>query len=301
MIKSITVTNHLGESLKIELAFPEKSGFAVRSIEGLGPPKANINTSDLATDDGSSYNSARVNSRNIVFDFAFSFSKNIEETRQKSYKYFPIKKHIRILVETESRVVETYGYVESNAPIIFHNDTGCNISVLCPDPYLYSTKNNVTVFSGIENLFEFPFSNESLAENVIEFGDIINKTEETVFYSGDADVGIYILLHVVGIATNVTIYNNQTREIMKIDTDRLEEFTGFGLIAGDDIIITTTKGNKRITLLREGEYINILNCLDRNTDWFRLVKGDNLFSYTAESGVTNLQFKVENRIAYEGV
>lgn len=301
MIKSVTVTNHLGESLKLELAFPEKSGFAVQSIEGLGPPKANINTSDLATDDGSMYNSARVGSRNIVFNLGFMFSTNIELTRQKSYKYFPIKKHIRIIVETDSRIVETYGYVESNEPTIFHNNTRCIISVICPDPYLYSIRNSVTVFSGIADLFEFPFSNESLDENLIEFGVIINKTEETVFYSGDADVGVYMLLHVIGTATNVAIYNNQTRETMKIDTDRLEEFTGSGLIAGDDIIITTMKGNKRITLLREGEYINILNCLDRDTDWFRLVKGDNLFSYTAESGVTNLQFKVENRIAYEGV
>ena len=40
MIKSVTVVNHLGESLKLDLASPEKSGFIVKSIEGLGPVKA---------------------------------------------------------------------------------------------------------------------------------------------------------------------------------------------------------------------------------------------------------------------
>ena len=35
MIKSVTVVNHLGESLKLDLASPEKSGFIVKSIEDL--------------------------------------------------------------------------------------------------------------------------------------------------------------------------------------------------------------------------------------------------------------------------
>ena len=35
MIKSVTVVNHLGESLKLDLASPEKSGFIVKSIEGI--------------------------------------------------------------------------------------------------------------------------------------------------------------------------------------------------------------------------------------------------------------------------
>lgn len=50
-----------------------------------------------------------------------------------------------------------------------------------------------------------------------------------------------------------------------------------------------------------GKTTNILNCLDKNADWFQLAKGDNIFAYTAEYGSTNLQFKIENRIVYEGV
>lgn len=44
MIRAVTVTNYLGESKRFELAFPEKSGFAVQSISGFGPSKADINT-----------------------------------------------------------------------------------------------------------------------------------------------------------------------------------------------------------------------------------------------------------------
>ena len=54
-------------------------------------------------------------------------------------------------------------------------------------------------------------------------------------------------------------------------------------------------------LLRNGLYTNILNCLDRDSDWFQLSKGDNLFAFVAEEGTSNLQFRIQNKIVYEGV
>lgn len=304
MIKSITVTNYLGDSIKLELGRPEQSGFLIKSVSGLGPSKANINTTEVSTNDGSFFNSARLNQRNIVFEFIFVESINresIEDIRQKSYKYFPIKKNVDLLIETDNRIVKATGYVESNEPNIFNSQEGTQISIICPDPYFYSTKKTVTIFSGIEPLFEFPFENNSLTDNLLEFSGIIVNQEKTVFYNGDSEVGIIIYIHAIGEATNLTIYNVLTREVLKIDTDRLEALTGSIIKAGDDIIISTIKGQKFIRLIRDGEYINILNCLGRNSDWFRLVKGDNVFVFTAETGDTNLQFRIENLIVYEGV
>ena len=60
MIKSVTVVNHLGESLKLDLASPEKSGFIVKSIEGFGPVKATVNTTKMSTTDGALYFDERV-------------------------------------------------------------------------------------------------------------------------------------------------------------------------------------------------------------------------------------------------
>ena len=304
MIKSITVTNYLGDSIKLELGRPEQSGFLIKSISGLGPSKANINTTEVSTNDSSLFNSARLNQRNIVFEFIFVESINresIEDIRQKSYKYFPIKKNVDLLIETDNRIVKATGYVESNEPNIFSSQESAQISIICPDPYFYSTKKTVTIFSSIEPLFEFPFENNSLTDNLLEFGRIIVDQEKNVFYKGDSEVGVVIYIHAVGEATNLTIYNPLTREVLKIDTDRLEALTGSVIKAGDDIIISTIKGQKFIRLIRDGEYINILNCLGRNSDWFRLVKGDNVFVFTAETGERNLQFRIENSIVYEGV
>jgi hypothetical protein len=304
MIRSITITNYLGNSIKLDLARPELSGFVVKSITGLGPGKANVNTTEVSTNDGGLFNSARMPTRNIVISLGFLWNNSIEHMRQQSYKYFPIKKKITLLIETDNRRAEIEGYVESNEPTIFSKSEGTEISIICPNPYFYSPGEdgkNTTIFNGIEPMFEFPFSNESLTEPLIETGSIKNLTEQAIMYNGDSEIGVTITIHAVGEASNIAIYNTGTREIMRIDTDKLAQLTGSGIVAGDEIVICTVKGNKSIVLLREGNTINILYCLSKDADWFQLVKGVNIFAYIAEDGINNLQFKIENRIIYEGV
>lgn len=307
MIHSFAITNYLGDRIKLELGRPELSGFLIKSVSGLGPSKANINTTEVATNDGSMFNSARLSQRNIVFQIVFTdslYGETIEDLRQKSYKYFPLKKNIEIIIETDNRYVKTVGYVESNEPTIFSSQEGTQISIICPDPYFYSAGedgNNVTVFYTVDPMFEFPFSNESLSNPLLMMGEIQIKTEGVITYYGDAEIGVMIYIHAIGSATNVNIYNTETREEMSIDTSKLASLTGHGIIASDDIIINTSKGEKSITLVRNGVSYNILNCLDKNTDWFTLATGDNIFAFTADSGVTNLQFRIENKVIYEGV
>lgn len=302
MINSIIITNYLGEQITLDLENPENSGFIVREIRGLGPCKATINTTEVSTNDGSIYNSARLNARNIVFDLVF-IGTDIESLRQLSYKFFPIKKPITLEFITDNRDCVTTGYVESNEPNIFSSSESATISILCPDAYFYSIEagENITTFYGEDPLFEFPFENNSLTENLIEFGNIRKYTDAVIVYDGDSEIGITITIHSVGEASNISIYNTGTRQQMVIDTAKIESLTGSGLIAGDDIIICTVKGKKSITLLRNGEYTNILNALDKKSDWFQLVKGENVFAYTAETGVQNLQFKVQNDVIYEGI
>lgn len=305
MIKSVTVTNHLGESLRMELGRPETSGFYIKKIDGLGPCKANINITERATVDGALYSSAHVNSRNIVMSLGFMFAHDIEEVRHKSYKYFPLKKSLKLLIETDKRTCETYGYVESNEPDIFSKDETTQISIICPNPYFYSAgegSTNVTMFSGTESMFEFPFSNESVEDvDEIIFGEIQHDTIRSIIYSGESEIGVMIYIHATGPASNVTIQNVYTREVMSIDTSKLKDMTGSEIIAGDDIIISTIKGEKSIKLIRDGAVINILNCIGKYANWFQLVNGDNVFIYTADVGADNLEFRIENRIAYEGV
>lgn len=301
MIESVKVTNYLNESITLTLRHPELSGLAVRSITGLGPPKANINITEITTNDGGIYNSSRTESRNIVMSLIFMDFPTIEASRHLTYKYFPIKKPVTISVKTDTRTAKIEGYVESNEPTIFSEREGCQISIICPDSYFYEPSEEKEVFSNIEFLFEFPFENDSLTDNLIEFGNIELISEQVLVYDGDADTGVIIEVNALGTASNIVISNSTRNQTLTINTDKIAALTGSGIIARDTIIINTNKGKKSIKLLRNGEYTNILNCLDKNAEWFQLAKGDNVFVFSAETGIEKLEFRIKNNILYEGV
>lgn len=303
MIKAVTIINHMGDSIELELMRPEKSGFIVESIEGLGPVKATVNLTEIVTNDGAQYNSSRLSSRNIIIKLRFLFSEKetIEDIRQKSYRYFPLKKKVKVIVETDNRLCETEGIVESNEPNIFSKEEGTSISILCPNSYFYlSGENSVekTEFAPSRELFIFPFSNDSLTEPLIEFAHLNAVNETTIEYKGDSEIGVDIDIVALGPASDILMINTSTSQKMKIDTNRLP---GGGLLSGDVIHICTIRGKKSVTLTRNGKTVNALNCLAKNTDWFMLVKGNNVFSINAEQGLSNLRFEISNGLLYEGV
>ena len=302
MIHSITVTNYRGDSLKMELTRPQDSGFIIEKVTGLGPGKANINTSEVSTNDGAIYNSARVPSRNIVISVKYLFKETIEEARQTSYKYFPLKRKVTLLIETDNRMAEIEGYVESNEPDIFSQEEGSDISIICPNPFFYDALSTTeTSFSGIVPAFEFPFSNESLTEPLLEFSVIEDVTDRVIDYKGDAEVGVTISIQARGEAGDITIYNVDTAETMVVYNNLIESLTGSGIVDGDEIIICTVRGQKSAKLIRQGKTTNILNCIGRDADWFQLAQGPNTFAYDAVTGRNNLRVVITNRIIYEGI
>ena len=60
MIRTIVLTNPGGETLALDLFEPWKTGIAVKNVDGLGPGKADINTTDLALTDSALFNGSRV-------------------------------------------------------------------------------------------------------------------------------------------------------------------------------------------------------------------------------------------------
>lgn len=301
MLNAVTVTNFKGESLRMELAKPELSGMAIYDITGIGGGKANINTSDMATRDGSIFNSARMTTRNIVLTLKLMRDPSVEENRLKAYRYFPIKKDVTLLFETDKRRSQITGYVESNEAQIFSSQETIQISVVCPDPSFYTTGGSESAFAGVDPLFEFPFSNESLTDPLIEFGVVRKDTRATIMYLGDVDAGITITIHALGPAGNITLYNIETSEKMSISTDKIQALTGRGFEAGDDIIISTFTGNKYVRLLRDGKYTNVISAIERDADWFKLTPGENLFAFSADRGEANLRVVFNYRNAYGGI
>lgn len=146
MLKRIYVTNHLGERVECKIDGVEaenESGLIITSIDGLGPVKATINMTEIPSSDGSIYNSSRLSNRNIVLKAVFTHASSIEEARHLSYKYFPINKKITLQIETDTRTVQTEGYVESNEPDIFSKQSSFQVSIVCESAYFSEGGNDV--------------------------------------------------------------------------------------------------------------------------------------------------------------
>lgn len=297
MINSVTIQNDKGESINLGLRNPEQSGFFVLGVDGLAPGKATVNLTEVLTMDGGFFNSAHGVARNILFNLGFRDVPSVEYNRQKTYQYFPKKRPIKMTFNTDSRVAEAIGYVESNEIDIFSKAEGSVISVLCPDPHFYATVDQVTYFSGVSAGFEFPFENTSLTVPTLEMGTVLNNLERNIYYEGDAEVGIVIHIKILGsVEGQIRIFNEVTREQTYIS---LITLPGSGVVAGDEIIISTVPGDKYARLIRGVNTYNILSSV--GLSFFKLTRGDNLFIYDADSGIDNIQLWIENRIAYDGI
>lgn len=326
MIRSVTVENHIGEQLEIDLFRPDISGLAIKRIEGLGPPKAFINAVSKVTGDGSEFVSARADYRPVTLDIIYCPCPSIEDARLKTYQFFPVKKRVKLTVKTDHRTAYTHGYVESNEPNIFDRMSGCSISIVCPDSYLYDEETFAikleTAYTAPR--FEFPFSNESLSSKLIQFGDVSDKPTASFDYPGDSDVGCVITIrcengglkkfvltdNISGETFTIKVPSKETK-LVPYPLGDWESVTFLPpLPASSEITIDTRHGSKRVLLsdhagvVPDGGHANILNWVDLFTSkWIQIHDGLNVWSYSYEydgddPGIT---VSVEAPISYQGV
>lgn len=261
--------------------------YTVYKIEGLAPPQASINTSVNTTIDGSIINSARVESRNIVIYLAIEG--NVEANRINLYKYFPVKKNITLYFKNGKRDVFIEGTVELIECDLFTNRQVAQISIICGKPYFKAVESLITTFNSVISLFEFPFS---IPKEGIEFSAITQNPRQCIVNTGDVETGVVISLYAFGTVVNPTIYDVQKRTSIKLN---------YTLLPTDEVIINTNVGEKSITLLRDGESINLLGYMARGSEWFTLEAGDNVFTYESDSGDSGLQVTFTTSLLYSGV
>lgn len=306
MINELTVINQNGDSWSFSLRESERYGIQITNIDGIGSGTADVFFQDYGLSDGAYFTSARTQKRTITITAVLRPRNGLttEEIRHMLYRIFPLKKQVTLQFLSDFRQCEISGRVEACDTPIFSRSVVTQITIVCPFPHFKSIGNNaqdVTRFYGVTPNFEFPFSNESVDENLIEFSSITLMKENNVHYSGEEDTGVIIHIKSSGDVGDITIYNVTTRDSMTILSSNLDSLTGSKVRDGDEITISTVQNQKYVQLLRDGVYTNILNCLDKGYVWFELSPGDNVFAYEATEGGDALQFEIRNDILYTGV
>ena len=96
MFKAI-IENSRGEQLQLT---NRESEFQVVSIIGLNPPNALINTTDIAGLDGAKFNSAKLETRNIVI--TLRINGDVEANRLRLYEMFCTKENCTFFYSNSS-------------------------------------------------------------------------------------------------------------------------------------------------------------------------------------------------------
>lgn len=291
MIYYFILENQSGEQINMTTTAKQ---YMTSKIDGLNPPAGTISTSTYAGMDGSYLNNAFIEKRNIVISFQMR-GIDIEKRRHLLYRVVKPSRYIKIYYKTAGIDVYTEGYVETCEVSNFDALTSGQISIICPDPYWYSTVAIYAYYSQVTGAFHFPFP-----ESDAPFSLGVYSTTDNIIIQNDGDeTGFTIRIEASSdetvpeiAAVTPTIYNADTGEYLQIKGD---------ILKGDVITITTKTGNKTVTLTRNGVDSNIINRLVSGSTWLSLREGKNTFHVQAVRGVKNLKVTLMHRNAYLGV
>jgi len=266
-----------------------ETNFQVINITGLNPPNAQVNMTKIAGIDGSSFNSATVNTRNIVL--VIKLNGDIEKNRIKIYSFFRTKEWCKFYYRNSRRDVFIEAYTDAVECDLFTNNEVVQVSLICPKPFFKDLNEFITDISKVVSMFEFSFA---ISDEGIEFSSLEQEKITNVYNNSEIETGLMIEIDIYGDVEKIQINNVSTGDMFILN---------YGFRANDKVIINTIKGEKSINLVRNAETINIFSAIDRKSTFFQLNIGDNFFSYLANEGekenLIHILFK--NRIEYGGV
>lgn len=134
--------------------------YLVTDVNGLGPVKATVSTSNLTVLDGASLDSVRTGLRNIVIEFEyrpdFASGQSVYSLRQALYKVAGSSRTVELTFVVDgvgSRKI--IGTVESLESPMFSKDLTGQMSVICTSPYFIGAEKQVTLTPTISQVVNY--------------------------------------------------------------------------------------------------------------------------------------------------
>ena len=272
-----------------QLTFGQGTPFTVTEIQGLNPPSATINTSQIAMVDGGKFNSSKLNMRTINIAFAIEYQP--AANRIEIYKVLKSKQWVKMYYNGEYRQVFIEGYIQSIDISYFAMKQIVTCAILCPSPYFKEAQEIVDSLVNIVGMFHFPFA--STAEPQLIMGNIFNELGMVIENGGDVDTGIIIVMYARSPISNPKVFNYITHDFIGVQYD---------MQTADQITIDTRKGEKSVTLLRGGVETNLFNYLMEGSTWLQLDASGSTFVHEVGTGdASSLNLTIKHYNLFEGV
>jgi hypothetical protein len=275
MLEKVEVRTEQGLLLTLPLQ-DISEGYSVQDIDGLDPVKATIVSSAFANMDGEQYQSSRREKRNLILTLGLNPNYavgTVSELRKRLYNFFMPEQRIQFrFFHTDMPMVEIWGRVETLDSPKFVKEPVAIISVLCFNPDFYNP------------------------EPVVLAGNTTSSTSETTHvYPGTVETGILFKLMVDRPLLEFTIYHRPPDDSLR----SLTFSTAASLVAGDVVKISTTPGNKYVTLTRSGVDSAFLYGVSPQSNWISLFPGSNKLRVYAEGAA--IPYTIEYTTKYGGL
>lgn len=263
--------------------------FDLTHVDGMTTAASSIASSTIGGADGDIVNNVQANPRPLVLDLRIKNGANVEDTKRAILQVVKIKQLGTLEWTQNNRTVTITGVVESIEMPRWTNEVTLQITMYCSQPFWEDLNFIVQQISEALDLHWFTDSATGMlyfpAEG-IPLGEYDTIRTKKFYNGGDVSVGIEISIVAYGTVTNPIIYDGNGN------------FFGVGygdgakrvqMAAGDNMVITTHKGNKDIKL--NGE--SILARLRPQSTWLQLDAGDNSFTINSEDdSITNMTFSI---------
>ena len=254
-------------------------------IQGVSPSEI-VNTAKSHSMDGGIVQSMSCDVRNITF--VLQFISDVESKKALLYKVFAMKKQGQMIYKLSSQTFYIDYYVEKIEVPPMKYPLIAQISLICVDPY-FKTNEKVIPMQGITPMWKFPWEiPESGFEFAVQSPDRIARINN----DGEVETGCIFELNAIAYVKNPKLQNINTFEWIELN---------FEMQADDVIVINTIKGQKSITLKRNGITTNIINYKVWGSTFLQLVCGLNEIVCDAQSGLNSLTISCHVAERYGGV
>lgn len=256
MLTRVDVSTPQGDLLSFQLD-DDTSGYLIQEIEGLDPVKATLTSSSFAGMDGAQYQSARLETRNIIISVSLDpnpLTDTVRGLRNRLYAFFMPKAKVDLTFhDDEGPTVSISGVVEDSPSPLFTQNPTMKISIICFKPDFLGT---VLGYIG---------------DGMTTSGDV----GRIVSYPGTSKTGTVIKLNVDRTLNDFTIYHQPPN-------DDLRQFDfSAPLVAGDVLTISSVTGDKGVTLNRSGTISSLLYGMSPQSRWIELMPGSNTITFYA--------------------
>ena len=290
------------------LPLTENPYFYLAPVDGQTTAGTSIASAVVGGVDGDTVNNVQAIPRTIILDLKIKSGVDVEEAKRAILKIVKLKQQGGLIWTQNERTVSIWGIVETVDMPRWTDAVVMQITLHCGQPFWEDIDDIVAQINEAISLHYFTSSPADMLyfpADGVPFGEYDTIRTKSCRNDGDVAVGLEITIVAHATVTNPIIYDQNGNFFgLGYEEETADAGNGIGtawksnpfiMQAGDNVVITTHKGNK--TVKHNGAVI--FDKIKPRSTWLQLEAGDNLFSINSDDdSITNMSFSLVYRQRY---